>query len=574
MRVLMYILLTEKLTDNMENPFINYAKRSYLQIKTAIIGKIKSPTVGIPEITDYGEGNDFIKQVSIWSGISEQMGYYLNKKARERFISTCRKYESMVMHAKEHDYRIHGVYASTGLVKFTTDAPTTAAINIPSGTKIRTKQGIEFLTLQDVTIPIGQSEVEADVKQWTFVPQFTWGQSTGDPNQEIELTGDVVDKSMVVTVAGVTLFTAIDTFAFSDQNAEVYIPGLNKDKNMVIKFGDGVKGKIPQSSADIDLSYYTSLGSDGNVPANSINEIVSSITVPNGITLSVTNETQTNGGADVESLSELRVNIPLSIRTKIRAVTEQDYIDISTLAPGVAKATVNYDPTSGVTSYVVPTGGGIASAVLLQQVVDFFSDKKAIQTVVRAQSVGEVRLILNAIINVKTGYPQLDTINLVKDNLLNFLSWQEANINGLLVIGDLYQIMEETDGVLNSQILGTDIIPYPSPQDPDTIQLNWVIDVKDAGTQIQVYKIQFTDPTNFNLFKNNDFIASYPVDTEIEFSDIKFTVNADSYQTNDAYIFRTYPKPDLNAGIIKLDEFSIIISETQDITLSATGGIV
>lgn len=558
----------------MNNPFINYANRSYISIKTAIIDKIKSPTVGIPEITDYSEGNDFIKTIGIWSGIGEQIGYYLNKKARERFIHTCRKYSSMVMHARAHDYRIHGVYASTGLVKFTTDNPTTEAINIPSGTLLKTKQGIEFLTLEDVVIPIGQSEVEADVKQYTFVDKYLWGQSSGDMNQEIELSSDVVDKSMVVTVAGTQLFTSVDTFAFSDSTESVYVPGLNVDKNMVIKFGDGITGKIPQSAADIELSYYTSLGADGNVPSNSITEIISSVTVPIGINLFVTNESQTNGGAGVESLTELRVNIPLSIRTKMRAVTTQDYIDISTLAPGVAKATVSFDPTTGVTSYIVPTGGGIASAVLLQQVEDFFDDKKAIQTVVRAQSVGEVRLILDAIINVKTGYPQLDTVNLAKSNLLAFLSWQQANINGLLVIGDLYQIMEETDGVLNSQILGTDIIPYASPADADTIQLNWIIEVKDASTEVQTYKIQFTDPDNFNLFKNNDFISSYPVDTEIEFDDIKFTVFDDSYLTNDTYTFKTYPKPDLNAGVIKLDEFSIIISHTEDVTITGTGGIV
>jgi len=70
----------------MNNPFLSYAERSYLSIKQAIIDKIKNPIIGIPEITDYSEGNDFIKQTGIWSGISEQLGYYLNKKARERFI--------------------------------------------------------------------------------------------------------------------------------------------------------------------------------------------------------------------------------------------------------------------------------------------------------------------------------------------------------------------------------------------------------------------------------------------------------------------------------------------------------
>ena len=55
----------------MNNPFISYAERSYLTIKQAIIDTIKNPVIGIPEITDYSEADEFIKMVGIWSGISE-----------------------------------------------------------------------------------------------------------------------------------------------------------------------------------------------------------------------------------------------------------------------------------------------------------------------------------------------------------------------------------------------------------------------------------------------------------------------------------------------------------------------
>jgi len=480
----------------------------------------------------------------------------------------------MISHAKAHDYRVHGVYASVGVVQFTTDVPTPAPIIIPAGTKLRTAQDIEFLTLSEVVIPTSGTKVEANVKQWTFVPEYTFGQSDGSINQELELEANVVDKSITVTVAGNQIFTAVDTFAFSVVEDKIYVPNLNTDKNMVIKFGDDITGEIPQSSADIDLSYYTSLGFDGNTGNNSIVEIVDSISLPPSVTLSVINEDATNGGSDVESLEELRVNIPLSIRTKMRAVTDQDYIDIAVLAPGVAKADVSYNSTTGVSVYVVPVGGGIASSTLLEQVEEFFGDKASIQTIIVAKSVGEVRLVLNVIVNVQSGYNQADTVNLAKDNLLVFLSWENADIKGRLVIGDLYQILENTEGVLNSQILDTDIIPYPSPTDPETVQLNWTVTIKDTGTVINTYRIQFTSSTNYNLYKNNDFIANYAINDLISRPDIDFTVLTDSYKINDEYTFKTYPKPDLNSGVIQLDEFSIIISQNEDITIEGTGGVV
>lgn len=559
---------------SLNNPFISYAERSYLTIKSAIIDKIKNPTIGIPEITDYSEGNGFIKQVGIWSGISEQLGYFLNKKARERFISTCRLYKNMVKHAKAHDYRIHGVSASSGTVIFTMDDVSTEAATIPAGTKLRTSQGIVFLTLSEAVIQINETQVEVDVKQWEEVPQYTWGQSSGETSIEIELESGVVDKSMTVTVAGTQVFTAVDTFAFSKPTDQVYVPGLNEDKIMIIKFGDGITGQVPQSSADIEISYYTSLGLSGNVPENSITEIVGTISLPPGRSLTVNNESQTNGGADVESLEELRVNIPRSIRTMMRAVTPQDFIDIAILAPGVAKSEVSYSSTTGVTSYIVPVGGGIASSVLLDSVEDFFEGKRAVQTVVKAQSVGEVRLKINAIINVKSGYNRADTINIVKTNLLSLLSWENAEIGGKLVLGDVYEVIEGTNGVLNSQIISTNIIPYASPSDPGTIQLNWTIDVIDPGTQVQTYKIQFTNTTTYNLYKNNNFIATYSVEDTVTFDDIEFQIFTDSYETDDIYTFNTYPKPDLNAGIITLDEYSIIVSNSEDLILTGTGGIV
>lgn len=557
----------------MNNPWIGYVQRSYFQMRDAIIAKIKNPLNGIPEITDHTPSNEFIKMVTIWSGMGEMLGYYLDNNAREAFLSTCRKYSSMVHHANDHNYRIHGVVPSSGKVTFEVSEVAPSPIVIPAGTKVQTAQLIEFLTLEEVTIGIGEISVEADIKQWTHVEKFIYGQSDGSANQIIDLEANVADNSIAVTVAGSQIFTAVDTFAFSVLEDRHFVAGLNTDKLMSIRFGDDITGEIPQSAANIELEYYTSLGKSGNVAANTIVEIVDSISLPGALTIQCYNDDPTNGGSDVESLEDLRKNIPLSIRTKMRAVTEQDYRDIASLAPGVAKSDVAFDITTGVTVYIVPVGGGIASSVLLDSVTDFFDDKRMVTTQVQSAPVGEVRLQIEAIVNVLAGYNRTDTVNNAKDNVLTLLSWESADIAGKLVIGDLYESLETTVGVDNSQIINIGIVPYPAPGDPNTVALNWVIEVIDAGSVVNQWKIQFLSATSFNLFLNNSFINTFTVGVEVVRPEIVFTVNTDSYQTDDIYIFNTYPKPDLNQGIIQLDEYSIIIANSSDVVITGQGGI-
>jgi len=52
--------------------WVKYIDRSYQQIKQNTITNMQAK---VPEITDHTEGNIFVKMISIWSGISEMLGY-------------------------------------------------------------------------------------------------------------------------------------------------------------------------------------------------------------------------------------------------------------------------------------------------------------------------------------------------------------------------------------------------------------------------------------------------------------------------------------------------------------------
>ena len=91
----------------------------------------------------------------------------------------------------------------------------------------------------------------------------------------------------------------------------------------VITFGDGVNGRIPAYSSDIDVSvdYSWGGGTSGNLPAGALDGLVTGIPFVE----SMTNVIPTCGGSDAQSLERIRKTGAQRIRHGGRAVTARDY---------------------------------------------------------------------------------------------------------------------------------------------------------------------------------------------------------------------------------------------------------
>ena len=551
---------------NLLNKWVGYADRTYEQIKANVLVNFQ---VLVPEITDLSESNPWVKGVSIWSGIAEMLGYYIDNRARETFLSTCKKFESAVKIARQYDYRIKGTIAATVDLTFTLDNPAPSLITIPSGTVVRTTEGIEFRTTQNATISIGEDSVQVSAKQWTPTIGELLGTSNGSVDQKYELLTDVVDNSISVVV-GIDNFLPVDTFAYSIPTDKNFVAGLDEFSVMTIRFGDNMAGAVPGSGQDIVASYYVSLGLSGNVGRGLINTIVSTITLPPGIQISVTNINPASGGADSENLSRLKKTIPLSLRTKNRAVTDQDFIDIAQLVPGVAKSGVEYSCGVGASIYIAPEGGGVASQLLLEETYDFFYNRKIIRTPIVVFPAGELIIALRVNANALPNYRNDDVRVSIENSLLGFLNVENQEIKGTLVIGDIYEKIESSLGVKNSSITLFSAIPYARPIENTTNILNWDrIPLPDSLIR-QHWNIRFITTTTFELKRNNDFINTFSTGFQVNLPEILFTING-TYDVNDEYDFVTYP---YNERMIELDEPSIPVAILSSLDITVTGGIV
>lgn len=107
-----------------------------------------------------------------------------------------------------------------------------------------------------------------------------------------------------------------------------------------IAFGDGRRGAIPPiGEKNVEARYKTGGGSEGNVPAESVVDLRSSISLIDG----VTNLKQSDGGTDAESVEEAVSRAPRRLKNRGRAVSAADFEQIAK-ETSRALATVKCEP--------------------------------------------------------------------------------------------------------------------------------------------------------------------------------------------------------------------------------------
>src|SRR5690606_38253119 len=104
-----------------------------------------------------------------------------------------------------------------------------------------------------------------------------------------------------------------------------------------IRFGDGVRGRVPDRQMRIRLaSGRFGGGRAGNLPPGALTELSARrVEGGNAPPLRVHQPLATDGGDDAETLAEAEKRIPASLRHRERAVTPEDYRRLASGTPGI-----------------------------------------------------------------------------------------------------------------------------------------------------------------------------------------------------------------------------------------------
>jgi predicted phage baseplate assembly protein len=123
-----------------------------------------------------------------------------------------------------------------------------------------------------------------------------------------------------------TPWRQVDDFFASDRESRHY--QLDPEAG-IIRFGDGVRGRIPQWGERIRVrGYRYGGGATGNVLAGAVSKIEVA-----GV--KVTNYLEARGGADREGIEAALKRIPGELRRRDRAVTAGDFQELARMTPGV-----------------------------------------------------------------------------------------------------------------------------------------------------------------------------------------------------------------------------------------------
>ena len=458
-------------------PNFDYTSRDYYSIREDLLSRAAELPIGASwntrSTSDFG-----VMLVDLWAYMGDVIHFYVDRAAAETFVSTATQRESLVAFSNLVDYEPIKMNAAEATVTLVATDAWTGLVAIPAYTSFvapatnANEETVYFVTTTSASMAASTSPLVLDVTEGTAVVDETPTNATtisgnisnGTPNQKFNLRyKNVLTNSLTVVVnegpvdingvATAVSYRYVDRLIDVTSYERVFTLSTSADNVSQIIFGNGINGKIPQSGASIKVSYIRSSGSYGNLSANKITAFANN--TPLGVRIQ--SSTAAIGGYDAESVLSMKANIPALLRTQDRAVSLQDFKDLSLRIPGVVKATasnagstVTIYPVPYQTDYLLPSFGSTIniSTDMRTNATTYFEPRIMIgASVTAASSVALTSVYITANVVVKDGYVQRwvrDAVTAALDTLFTF---DAVYFGQVLSLGEIYKLIMSVEGV-------------------------------------------------------------------------------------------------------------------------------
>ena len=321
--------------------------------------------------------------------------FYLNMVAAEAFLPTAQKRNSVVNLAKSLNYTPRSVTSASisGTATVTvTGSPT--SVTIPAYTSFTgSVDGVtyNFLNTSSVILtPLsGVYSSAITLREGRYINR-RYTTNLNDPDQRFLIPNKNVDTStLAVSVLNSSVDSTTRTFSKVESLVEVasttrvyYIEEV-EDGQFEIKFGDGFFGVALDAGNIVVLEYLVSNGSS----ANDIETLTYADAIAGVTTISFVSTDPATGGADRESINQIKFNAPKSYGAQNRVVTADDYKTLMLQQATVDSCVVwggedNDPPTFGkVFIAVKPTTGDVLTATEKLNLINSVIKPKKVLTI-------------------------------------------------------------------------------------------------------------------------------------------------------------------------------------------------
>lgn len=506
----------------MADKWTNPKRRSFQDIRQDMVAKLTSITDsnGNQLITDISEGNILIIILSLFAGIAEMLHFYIDNMARESFLGTARRYDSVAAIGDLVDYKPRAANAATVDVVLTRQldgAQTQVNKVIVHGTIFKDSSGNQWMVTEDTVWGANLTKVTVPCIQHKLcTTDAVNGTQTSKDGNTINLAGsndgEQIEQGTLSLVLGGEAWTEVETFAYSKPTDKHY--RLIYNAGYYLQFGDGKFGMVMPKNQTISLSYYLTKGAKGNINAGSISLVPDSI-VPMGKDVKASNPYDTADGMDVEGMEILRTHIGIHTRTIGVAITKKDFVDLAKLVPGVKDAAVEYICGRKLDLYISPGNSddngntGIASSALCTKVLNYLREHSPLTTWINVYAAGIAKINLELEVTGKPSFSYSEIRTSILNALYEAYSYAKAQIGGKVRISDIYAMVDNLPEVDYLYIKKFFVSPWPKIIYGDTqLQLAFGTNGIEKASGRMEYLIVFSSTGVWDIYsKTGGYVA-------------------------------------------------------------------
>tara|TARA_B100000925_G_scaffold282862_1_gene256127 strand:+ start:1400 stop:3256 length:1857 start_codon:yes stop_codon:yes gene_type:complete len=314
----------------MANHKLNISDLDFDQIKTNLKTFLQSQA----EFQDYNfEGSGLSILIDVLSYNTHYLAYLANMSTNEIYLDSADIRNNIVSLAKMVGYTPTSVRAPRADIDIVVNNASGTSLTMNKGTIFSTTVDdvqYQYVTNGDITITPSSGVYRfsnVTLYEGTLVT-FKYTVDVNDPDQKFIIPSDRADTSTLkVSVQNSATDTTLSTYTFATTLANVssssktFFLQETDDGRFQVYFGDGVTGAKLDDGNIVILEYVVTNTTESNGASSfSLSGNIGGFT---DVTLTTNSNSQ--GGAEAETNESIKFNAPLSYATQNRAVTTTDY---------------------------------------------------------------------------------------------------------------------------------------------------------------------------------------------------------------------------------------------------------
>lgn len=427
-----------------------------------------------PQFKDFNyDGSNISTLVDLLAYNSMMQSFQKNIELNERFSDSARLPRSVASHAKTFNYTPKSMTSSYAVLEVELITNQTSPFLVtPSrlefvSNSIRGTETFSFWSDSNLTFirENGQYRKIITVREGIYKTEVFY---VREPEEIYTMTRDDVDISSFEVVVedpngNLTSFTRSNNLIDVTNESPVYFIQTSDLERYEIYFGSGNFGVQPIRGSKIYATYRRTIGPK----ANGVNAFISPREgLPEGTSMRIRSVIAgASGGTERESLESVKRNAPAAMRTRGRAVTEDDYIQLlKDEFPYIQSVSAiggeNLDPPEyGKVVLIIDIAGMDGVSEVISQEIKRFIDKKSPLT---AKPIVRPAHFMYLEVDTVVKYNNLNTTKTVSavqasvlESILGYSSVHLGDFNTTFRLSKLSKIIDESDSSIVSSITKT-----------------------------------------------------------------------------------------------------------------------